>query len=125
MANPKQFFQDRTMLLIGSVETFVMLFTAVVILLRLDAIGEKTTFVTQFRSEPNAVDFVSGGMGINGSISEVISFIVATILFYVVGVVLAYHAYKLRRELALVVLALTFILQLFVLAVANILLALR
>ena len=125
MANAKHFFQDRTVLLATSVETFLALFTSVLILLRLNAIGEKSTYVTQFRSEPNASDFVTGGMGINGTYVDISSFIVAAFLMYGVGMFLAYRAYKLRRELSLAVLALTFILLVFLLAVSNILLVLR
>lgn len=113
------------MLLFVSVETFLMLLSSAIILLRLNAYRDKTTFVSQFRSLPNAPDFAGGGFGINGTAWDIVSFIVAAVGMYTIGMLLAYRVYRLRRELSLTVLVLTFVLLLFLLAVSNILLVIR
>lgn len=125
MAVNKHFLQDRMVLLFLSIETFLALLTNVMILLRLNAVGAKDTYLVQFRSQPNAIDFATGGVGVYGTVWDIVSFIVAAVLFYVIGLMIAYRVYKLRRELALVVLAITGILLLFLLAVSNILLIIR
>lgn len=125
MASHKHFFQDRTVLLLISIETFLTLLVTALILLQLNAASGTVTFMSQFRSQPNVGDFVSGGIGINGTVWDIVSFIVAGFLVYTIGMTLSYRVYKLRRELALVVLALTFVLLMFILAVSNILLVIR
>lgn len=125
MATNKHFLQDRTMLLFVSGETFLMLFSSTVILLRLNASRDKAIFVSQFRSLPNAPDFAAGGIGVNGTVWDIISFVVAAFVLYVIGMVLAYRVYRIRRELALVVLVLTLVLLAFLIAVSNILLVIR
>lgn len=125
MATNKHFLQDRTMLLFVSVETFLMLLTSVLILLRLNATRDKVIFVSQFRSLPNAPDFAAGGFGVNGTVWDIVSFVVAAVGMYALGMVLAYRVYRIRRELSLVVLVLTLVLLAFLLAVSNILLVIR
>lgn len=125
MTDKKHFLQDRTILLYVSIESFMTLLSIVLILLKLSTAQGKITFVTQFRSQPNATDFVSGGLAINGTIWDVLSFIVAAVLFYGVGMALAYRTHKLNRNLSLVILVLTLILLIFLIAVSNILLILR
>jgi len=125
MATNKHFFQDRTMLLFVSFETFIVLLSSALILLRLNAARDKVIFVSQFRSLPNAPDFAAGGLGVNGSVWDIISFVVAAIGIYAFGMILAFRVYRLRRELALTVLVLTLVLLLFLLAVSNILLVIR
>ncbi len=113
------------MLLFASVETFLMLFSSIVILLRLNASRDKATFVSQFRSLPNAPDFAAGGFGVNGTVWDIVSFVVASVLIYSIGMILAYRVYRIRRELSLVVLVLTLVLLAFLIAVSNILLVIR
>lgn len=113
------------MLLFVSVETFVLLLASVLIFLRLNAARDKAIFVSQFRSLPNAPDFAAGGFGVNGTVWDIISFVVAAVGIYVIGMLLSYRAYNLRRELALIVLVLTLVLLMFLLAVSNILLVIR
>ena len=125
MATNKHFFQDRTMLLFVSFETFIVLLSSALILLRLNAARDKVIFVSQFRSLPNAPDFAAGGLGVNGSVWDIISFVVAAIGIYAFGMILAFRVYRLRSELALTVLVLTLVLLLFLLAVSNILLVIR
>jgi len=125
MATNKHFFQDRTMLLFVSFETFIVLLSSALILLRLNAARDKVIFVSQFRSLPNAPDFAAGGLGVNGSVWDIVSFVVAAVGIYTFGMILAFRVYRLRRELALTVLVLTLVLLLFLLAVSNILLVIR
>jgi len=102
-----------------------MLLSSALILLRLNAARDKAIFVSQFRSLPNAPDFAAGGLGVNGTAWDIISFVVAAVGIYAIGMLLAYRVYRLRRELALTVLVLTLVLLLFLLAVSNILLVIR
>jgi hypothetical protein len=101
------------------------LLSITLIALKLISSQGKTTFVTQFRSQPNAVDFVTGGVGFNGTSLDMVSFIVAAFGFTVLGILLAYRAHSLNRQLAVVTLLLTSVLLLFIIAVSNILLGLR
>ena len=81
MAVNKHFLQDRMVLLFLSIETFLALLTNVMILLRLNAVGAKDTYLVQFRSQPNAIDFATGGVGVYGTVWDIVSFIVAAVLF--------------------------------------------
>lgn len=125
MANTKHFLQDQRVLLLVSINAFMALLSITLVVLKLVASQGKTTFVTQFRSQPNAADFVTGGVGFNGTALDMMSFIVAAVGFVILGVLLAYRAHSLNRQLAVVVLVLTAILSLFLIAVSNILLGLR
>lgn len=125
MANSKHFFQDQKALLLVSVASFLTLLSVVLVTLKLIASQGKTTFVTQFRSQPNAIDFVTGGIGFNGTSLDMTSFIVAAFGFMAIGVLLAYRVHPLNRHLSLVTLTLTLVLLLFLIAVSNILLGLR
>lgn len=125
MANTKHFLQDQRVLLLVSVNAFMALLSIALIILKMIASQGKTTFVTQFRSQPNAVDFVTGGVGFNGTSLDMASFIVAALGFLVLGILLAYRAHPLSRQLAVVILLLTSVLLLFLIAVSNILLGLR
>lgn len=125
MANTKHFLQDQRVLLLVSINTFMALLAVTLITLKLVASQGKTTFVTQFRSQPNALDFVTGGVGFNGTAVDMASFIVAAVAFTGLGILLAYRAHALNRQLAVVTLVLTAVLLLFLIAVSNILLGLR
>lgn len=125
MASNKHFLHDRTVLLLVSIQSFMTLLAATLILLKLSTVRGKVSFVTQFRSQPNALDFVTGGVGVNGTVWDIVGFIVAAVLFFGVGTVLAYRVYKIDRSLSIVILTLTLILLLFLIAVSNILLTLR
>lgn len=105
--------------------SFVSLLTIVLVVIKLATAQGKTTFVTQFRSQPNVVDFVTGGLGFNGTIWDMASLGVAAVAFFLIGLVLAYRSFKLSKPLSLTILSLTIVLQLFLLAVSNILLGLR
>lgn len=125
MANSKHFLQDQKVLVLVSVNVFIALLAIVLVTLKLVASQGKTTFVTQFRSQPNAVDFVTGGIGLNGTSLDMVSFVVASAGFTVLGIVLAYRIHSLSRHLSIVTLILTSVLLLFLIAVSNILLGLR
>ena len=125
MAINKHFLQDRTILLLLSFQTFLAMLSSILIMLRLNALGAKETYLVQFRSQPNAIDFATGGIGFYGTVWDIVSFIAAAGLFYVIGLVLAYRVYKVRRELSIVVLVVTIILLMFLFAVSNILLIIR
>jgi len=101
------------------------LLSVALVVLKLISSQGKTTFVTQFRSQPNAVDFVTGGVGFNGTALDMVSFVVATLGFTLIGILLAYRVHALNRQLAVVTLVLTSVLLLFLIAVSNILLGLR
>ena len=60
-----------------------------------------------------------------GTVRDIFSFIVAAVLIFAVGLILAYRAYPVKREMSLVVLALTVPLLLFLIVVSNALLVLR
>ena len=103
----------------------MMLLTVMLTLLKMTGANDKSTYVTQFRSQPNAVDFVTGGVGVNGTIWDIASFVIAAIGVYAVAIILSYRLHTVSRQLSVVVLGLTMVLLFFLLAVSNILLGLR
>mgnify|MGYP001176872202 CR=1 FL=1 len=125
MSNSKHFLQDQRVLVLVSINVFMALLAIVLVVLKLIASQGKTTYVTQFRSQPNAIDFVTGGVGFNGTAIDMVSFIVAALSFMALGILLAYRAHSIHRQLAVATLSLTSVLLLFLIAVSNILLGLR
>jgi hypothetical protein len=119
MATQKHFLQDRTALLLVSGTAFLTLASIVLILLKLSAGQGTSNFIVSYRASLGIDRYATG------TITDIISFMVAAVLIFGVGVTLSYRAYRVKRELSLVVLALTVPLLLFLIVVSNALLVLR
>lgn len=119
MAANKNFFQDRTTLLLVSIESFIALFGAVVLALKINEVRGSAILIVQNRATPSAANLLRG---VNGTIWDMAMFIVFLGLTTALAFILAYRVYKIRRELTMTVLSLNLVLQFFVVAVGLILL---
>ncbi len=119
MATNKHFLQDRTTLLLVSIMSFLALAAVVLILLRLGSVPGGSNYIVSYRASLGIDRYTTGTVG------DVFSFIVASLLIFGMSLVLAYRSYAVRRELSMVILALTIVLLLFLIFVSNSLLVLR
>jgi hypothetical protein len=119
MVQHKHFLQDRTALLLVSGNLFLALVAIVLVLLKLGASQGTTNYIVAYRAS----------LGINafktGTLWDILSFIFFAVLVLVIGVFLGYRTYKVKRELALVILTLTLPLLVFTIVITNALLVLR
>lgn len=116
--SPKHFLQDRTALLLVSGIAFLTLASIVLILLKLGG-GQSTNYIVSYRATLGIDRYATG------TISDIISFMVAAVLIAGFSVALGYRSYPVRRGLALVILALAIPLLIFLIIVSNALLVLR
>lgn len=115
---PKNYFHDRMVLLLLSINTFLAIIGSLLILLRLD-VGRPEGYIVQYRSDLGLSAFKSGG------VSTFISFIIFIALTLVFHTILSMRVYNIRRQLALSVLAMGLMLLLLAIIVSNALLVLR
>lgn len=118
MTIPKKYFQDRAVLLILSVNVFLTLLASLTVLFRLSDVGGHG-FIVQYRGNLGVSGFQSG------SVVDLIDFIIFAVLVFVIHVGLSLRVYDIRRQLAVVVLALGSLLLIVSTIVGNALLALR
>jgi hypothetical protein len=106
MASSKKYFHDHFVLLLLSINAFLAIAGSLFILVRL-----------------------SPSLGINayqnGSIIELLSFVAFALLVLVVHGLLSLRAYKIHRQLAIVILGLGILLLLLTIIISNALLVLR
>jgi hypothetical protein len=119
MASTKHFSQDRTALLLISGNSFLLLLAVIPVLLKLNAMRGTVNYIVSYRAVSSIDPYATG------TIWDVISFIVAAVVFYAIGMVLGYKVHAVKRELALLVLTLTLPLLGFLIVVSNALLVLR
>lgn len=119
MTSNKDFFRDRNMLLLVSLDLFLGLCTALLVALKLYAMRGTVNYTVAYRDK----DIVGLDSFTTGTAWDFISFMVAAGLLFGLGVVLAYRSYHIRRELALSTLAMTTALLTFLFVVCWLLLA--
>lgn len=119
MATQKHFLQDRAALLLVSGTTFLTLLAVVLILLKLNSGQGTSNYIIAYRASAGIDRYTTG------TIRDILSFIIAALITFGVGLALSYRTYPVRRELSLVILALTVPLLLFLIVVSNALLVLR
>lgn len=119
MTTTRHFIQDRTALLLVSVNAFLALAEVVLISLKLNASNGTVNFIISYRASLGIDSYTQG------TFWDIMSFIVAAVLFLAFGLILAYRTYHIKRELSLAVLILTIPLLLFLIIVSNALLMLR
>jgi hypothetical protein len=122
MSSKKHFLQDRTALLLVSGNAFLTLAAVALVLLRLNSSRTSSTFIIQCRDCTNTLDL---NRFTSGSLTDILSFIAFAIMVFGLSIVLGYRAYKVKRELSLVILGLTLLLLVFQIVIANSLLVLR
>lgn len=119
MATGKRFIEDRSALLLVSLDSFLALVACVLILLKINATKGTANYIISYRSSLGIDGYTQG------TVWDVASFIAAALLLTVLGFALSYRVYRIRRELSVGLLALTAFLLMLLIVVSNALLMLR
>lgn len=115
---PKNYFHDRIILLLLSVNTFLTLLCALLVLLRLD-VGRPGGYIVQYRSSLGLSAFKSGNA------SVLASFALFALFVLVFHTLLSMRVYPIRRPFAIVILSMGLLLLILSIIVSNALLVLR
>lgn len=118
---PKKYFQDKVILLLLSVNAFLMAFTLIQIALRIGGSGH-ADYIVQCRDCSN---LQSISRFTKGSIAQILAFMVFAIGAMGIHSFLSVKLFHINRQLSVVVLALGSLLLLLALLVSNALLMLR
>ncbi|MEO6761671.1 MAG: hypothetical protein ABI220_04850 [Candidatus Saccharimonadales bacterium] len=119
MASNKHFLQDRAALLLVGGNTFLAFVAVLLVLLKLNATQGAGSYIISYRPSLGIDVYKSG------TVWDIMSFVGFALLAYVIGITLSYKTHKIKRELSLVILALTLTMLVFLIVVANALLVLR
>ena len=109
---PKNYFHDRLVLLLLSINTFLAVFVTVLSLIRLKG-GNSESFVGQYHSNLGLSAFEPGSAG------TFISFILFGALVLVLHTLLSMRTYHRRREYSIIILWMGLVLLLLLLIVSN------
>src|ERR1700751_2144060 len=118
MAAAKSYFQDRLVLLLLSVNTFLALLATTLILFRIGSAGS-SGFIIQYRANLGTSAYKVG------SASNLVAFIFFALIVLMTHSILGWRSYHIRRQLSLTILALGTLLLALCIIVSNALLALR
>lgn len=121
MATPKKYFHDHLVLLLLSANVFLALAGSIFILLRLST-SHGTSYIVQCRDCSNGAAI---NRFTNGSVVDIIALVAFALLTLAIHVMLSLGAYKIHRQLAIVILALGILLLTLTVIVSNALLVLR
>jgi len=118
MKVPEKYFHDRVILLLLSVNTFIVALNTVLILLRLDS-SRAESYIVQYRANLGLSGFTVG------SSATFWSFILFAVLVLVGNALLSMRIYEIHRRYAVTILALSTLVIVLTLIVTNALLTLR
>lgn len=118
MPAAKNYFQDRIVLLLLSINVFLTLLATLSVLFRLQGAGTNG-FIVQYRANVGISGFKTG------SILSLVSFIGFAILVFGANTTLSMRTYHIRKQLAVVILGLGSLLLVLNIIVGNALLVLR
>ncbi|HEX3568657.1 MAG TPA: hypothetical protein VHT70_03205 [Candidatus Saccharimonadales bacterium] len=116
---PKNYFHDKMILLLGSVNVFLAAACTLLVLLRVGVGQGSNGYIAQYRANLGISRFKTG------DVADLLSFIAFALIILAFNVILSMRTYHLRRELSLVVLGLGALLLLLATIVSNALLVLR
>lgn len=119
MTSKRHFIQDRSALLLVSTNAFLALAAATLIALKLNASKGTVNYIVSYRASLGIDSYTQGGVW------DIMSFIVAAVLIFVLSILLAYRTYHIKRELSIAILLLTIPLLVLLIIVSNALLILR
>lgn len=119
MAVTKRFIEDRSALLLVSINAFLALVACVLVFLKINASKGTANYIISYRSSLGIDGYTQG------TVWDIASFMVAAVLILAVGFVLAVRVYRIQRALSVGVLGLTTFLLLLLIVVSNALLILR
>lgn len=112
-----KYFHDRIVLLLLSVNAFLVMLTAVSVLFRLQGGGDG--FIVQYRANLGISAFKTG------NVDQIIMFVVFAFAVFTIHGLIAWRTYDIRRQLSVVVLLLGSLLLLLGAIVSDALVALR
>lgn len=115
---PKNYFHDRTVLLLLSINAFLALLGSVLVLLQLDS-SRPDGYIIQYRANLGLSAFKSGDS------STLLSFIAFSMLVFAFHTILSMRTYLIRKNFSIAVLAMGLLLLLLSIIVSNALLVLR
>lgn len=118
MLASKNYFQDRLVLLLLSINAFLAFLASILVLLRIGGAGN-SGYITQFRANLGISAYKAG------SLLSILSFIGFALVVLGVHAVLGWKVYHIKRQLSLVVLVLGMLLLVLCIIVSNALLVLR
>ena len=119
MPVPKQYLQDKLVLLLLSANVFLAFLCAALIFLRLNFGQGAEGYIVEYRSNLGISAFRVGG------IAGLINFAGFAVILAVANIALSIRSYRIRRELSLVILASGLLLLLFATIVSNALMVLH
>jgi len=114
----QKYFHDRLVLLLISINTFMVILGSLLTLLRIDG-GRNEGYIVQWRSNLGISAFKTG------SSSEITAFVLFSLIVLVISLILSYRAYKYNREFSVTILSLSLILTILSVVVSNALLIQR
>ena len=118
MAISKKYLHDHLILLLLSVNAFLVLVTSVLMAVRLST-SHGNGYIVQYRSTLGLNNFKTG------SLIDLLSFIAFAFLVLVIHTTLSVRAYKVHRQVAVAILSLGTLLLVLTLIISNALLVLR
>ena len=114
----KKFFQDKIILLLLTLNLFMVCLTAIIISLRLsNDLGEG--YIVQYRSNVGIGSFKTG------SVLDFWYFVIFAVLIVAFNLTLSMKTYRIRRQFSIVILGMSILLLVIALIVSNALLVLR
>lgn len=111
MSQTKDFFYDRLVLFLLTLNSFLTILTTLTVLLRLG--NSSGVYVNSYRSNLGLGGIETGG------VKEVVSFVLFAVIIFIFQIVLAIKFYKIRKVSAWAVMLLTTLLLILNLIVAN------
>lgn len=114
----KSYFHDHFVLFLLTINSFMAIFTAILVFLRL-ATSHGSSYIVQYRSSLGVSAFKTGG------VSEIIGFGIFALLILAVNVIMSIKTYNINRHLAIAILGLGILLISLDIIVSNALLVLH
>lgn len=119
MQIPKKYLHDKLVLLLVTLNAFLVFLCVILVLLRLGSVHGGDGYIVQYRSNLGISAFKTG------SVSNFWAFILFAPLTFVLNLLLSVRTYALRRELSITVLGLGALVLVLATIVSNALLVLR
>ena len=121
--NSKKFFHDKLMLLLLSVLAFLALFITLSVVLRLGTGQGISDYYIEYRQGPN--HSVRGDFSPTGTVWSILTFVWFSFIVLAISSIMSIKTYKIKRQVAIVILALGILLLLLAAIVSNVLLGHR
>jgi hypothetical protein len=117
MATEKRYFHDKLVLLILSINSFLVVLSTIMLLLKLGN-SSPNYHIVQYRSDLGLSAFK------NGTSTSLVAFIVFVWLVLIINTILSYRTYPVKRDYSVIVLAMGLLLIILAMIVSNALIVL-